>query len=90
MDAEGGLELEFADIAAHAALCRYADCTHRDEPGCAVRAAVEGGEVEPARYAGYLKLRKESEHHALSRLEKRRKDKAFGRMVREVKKRARG
>ncbi|HWR04609.1 MAG TPA: ribosome small subunit-dependent GTPase A [Humidesulfovibrio sp.] len=86
MGAEGGLELEFADIAAHAALCRYADCTHLDEPGCAVRAAVEGGEIAPARYAGYLKLRKESEHHALSRLEKRRKDKAFGRMVREVKK----
>ncbi len=86
MGAEGGLELEFADIAAHAALCRYADCAHRDEPGCAVRAAVERGDIEPARYAGYLKLRKESEHHALSRLEKRRKDKAFGRMVKALKK----
>jgi ribosome biogenesis GTPase / thiamine phosphate phosphatase len=89
MDAEGGLELEFADIAAHAALCRYADCTHRDEPGCAVRAAVEHGEIASTRYAGYLKLRKESEYHGLSRLEKRRKDKAFGRMVKAVKLRAR-
>lgn len=90
MGAEEGLEQEFADIAAHAALCRYADCAHVDEPGCAVRAAVERGEVEPARYRGYLKLRKESAFHELSRLDKRRRDKAFGKMVREVKKRAHG
>lgn len=90
MGAQDGLELEFADIAALASQCRYADCVHGAEPGCAVRAAVEGGELEAARYAGYLKLRKESAHHERTRLEKRRKDKAFGRMVREVKKRARG
>ncbi|MFT3763604.1 MAG: ribosome small subunit-dependent GTPase A [Pseudoxanthomonas sp.] len=53
--AEGG----FADIEALAAQCRFRDCTHRNEPGCAVRAAIERGELEPARLANYLKLRDE-------------------------------
>ena len=41
--------------------CRFGDCTHRVEPGCAVRSAVEGGQVSRARYESYLKLRKELE-----------------------------
>ena len=41
--------------------CRFGDCTHRVEPGCAVREGVEGGEVSRERYESYLKLRKELE-----------------------------
>jgi len=41
--------------------CRFSDCTHAVEPGCAVRAAVEAGEVSSARYESYLKLREELE-----------------------------
>jgi ribosome biogenesis GTPase len=41
--------------------CRFTDCTHRVEPGCAVRAGVEGGEVSRDRYESYLKLRSELE-----------------------------
>jgi ribosome biogenesis GTPase len=39
--------------------CRFADCTHRVEPGCAIRDAVESGTVSRARYESYLKLREE-------------------------------
>ncbi|MEQ4574776.1 MAG: ribosome small subunit-dependent GTPase A [Gammaproteobacteria bacterium] len=53
--AEGG----FADIEALAAQCRFRDCSHRSEPGCAVRAAIEAGRLDPARLANYLKLRDE-------------------------------
>lgn len=53
--AEGG----FADIEALAAQCRFNDCAHQAEPGCAVRAAIERGELDPARLANYLKLRDE-------------------------------
>ncbi len=53
--AEGG----FADIEALAAQCRFNDCAHQAEPGCAVRAAIERGELDPARLANYLKLRGE-------------------------------
>ena len=53
--AEGG----FGDIEALAAQCRFRDCQHQREPGCAVRAAVEAGTVEAGRVANYLKLRDE-------------------------------
>jgi ribosome biogenesis GTPase len=81
-DVEAGLEA----IAALAAQCRYGDCRHEGEPGCAVRAAVERGELPEERYANYLKLRKESEFATLSSLDRRRKDKAFGRFLKTVKK----
>ena len=79
-----GLELSFEEFTALAAECRYADCTHRHEPGCAVRAAVEAGDLQEDRYANYLKLRKESDHYAMSYLDKRKKDKAFGKMVKSA------
>lgn len=56
------------------------------EPGCAVRAAVENGELPEDRYSSYIKLKKESEHHEMSHLDKRRKDKAFGKFIKTAKK----
>lgn len=53
--AEGG----FADIEELAAQCKFRDCSHQNEPGCAVRAAVERGELDAGRLANYLKLRDE-------------------------------
>ncbi|WP_126429921.1 ribosome small subunit-dependent GTPase A [Brevibacillus marinus] len=49
----------FADIEEWAAQCRFRDCGHEAEPGCAVRAAVEAGELDPARLANYRKLLRE-------------------------------
>ena len=46
----------FADIEALAAECRFRDCRHQKEPGCAVRAAIEAGSLDPARFANFLKL----------------------------------
>jgi ribosome biogenesis GTPase len=60
------------------------DCRHSQEPGCAVLAAVETGELSEARYRSYLKLRKESEYHEMSYVDKRKKDRAFGRYVKSV------
>lgn len=54
-----GLGETFADIAAIAAKCRFADCTHNREPGCAVRKAIRTGELEEDRYDSYVKLLKE-------------------------------
>jgi len=69
-EADGALEDVFSDLAGLAAGCRYADCAHLNEDGCAVRQAVEGGTLPPERYASYLKLRKE-----LASLESRRREK---------------
>lgn len=56
---EEAIEESFTDIEALAAACRFRDCTHDREPGCAVRAAIEAGTVEAARVANFLKLRDE-------------------------------
>ena len=53
---EEGISSVFPDIGALARVCRFRDCTHVDEPGCAVRAAVESGELAPERLVSYLKL----------------------------------
>lgn len=53
--AEGG----FADVETLAEQCRFRDCRHEREPGCAVRAAVDAGTLDPRRFANYLKLRDE-------------------------------
>lgn len=51
----------YIEIAPHVAACRFQDCTHAHEPGCAVRAAVARGEISPERYDSYLRLRDELE-----------------------------
>ena len=50
------LQYAFPDFGRHLGNCQFHDCTHRKEPGCAVRAAVEAGQLEPSRYDSYLKL----------------------------------
>jgi ribosome biogenesis GTPase len=47
----------FPELAPLVELCKYNDCSHKNEPGCAVRAAVEAGKVSPQRYESYLRLR---------------------------------
>lgn len=81
---ENGVDKQFQDIARFAAQCRYADCTHQQEPGCAVRAAVERGEVSQDSWQHYLKLLAE-ERHNIAEHERRRQDRGFGRMVRNAK-----
>jgi len=52
-------EVTFADIETLASACRFSDCRHAAEPGCAVRAALDSGELDAGRWAHYLKLRDE-------------------------------
>ncbi len=84
LSTDEGLENSFADIAALAARCRFADCSHNNEPGCAIRKAIESGELDPAHYQSYLKLKAESAFNEMSYLDKRKKDRAFGKMVKSV------
>ena len=83
---ETGIEEVFDEITELSPDCRYSDCTHTHEEGCAVTMAVDEGKIPEDRYASYLKLRKEAMHYESSYLEKRRKDRQFGRMVKAVKK----
>lgn len=80
-----GIKETFKDIFQLAQTCRFSNCTHTEEPGCSVTEAVKNGELSGKRYQNYLKVRKESEFFEMSYLERRKKDKAFGKMCREVK-----
>jgi ribosome biogenesis GTPase len=80
---EVSLGRSFEDVEVLAAVCRFADCTHAHEPGCAVREAVAKGEFDAARYESYLKQRRELRQLALKqdKRARRQSDKAFGKMV---------
>ena len=81
-----GVDAGFEDVVEFSERCRYADCSHEHEPGCAVRAAIESGELSEDRYFSYIKLKKESDYHGMSYQDKRRKDRAFGRFIKSYKK----
>lgn len=84
LGASEGLDDSFADIKKLASECRFADCSHSNEPGCAIRKAIEHGELNPEHYQSYLKLKAESDFNEMSYVDKRKKDKAFGKMVKSV------
>jgi ribosome biogenesis GTPase len=84
--ASDGVNRGFEDLVGLSANCRYANCSHEHEPGCAVRVAVERGDLTEDRYASYMKLKKESEYYEMSYLDKRKKDRAFGRFIKSAKK----
>lgn len=73
------------DISGFAGSCRFDNCTHVAEPGCAVKDAVDKGLLEPDVYESYLKLRKESWHFSASEHEKRKRDKSFSKIGEEAK-----
>ncbi len=58
-NADEGIQHAFEDVEGFAAQCRFRDCAHRSEPGCAVRAALASGELEQERWDSYLKLQRE-------------------------------
>ena len=67
--------------------CRFNDCGHMSEPGCAVQAALKAGSIEEARLARWRKLLAEDRHNTAStRPAPPSKDKAFGKMVKQAKK----
>jgi len=84
--AGSGIEASFADIRDLAERCQFRNCLHSNEAGCAVLSAVENGELDPKRFQSFSKLRREFEYNEMSYLEKRRKDKIFGKMVKQVMK----
>ena len=84
-DAEGLGEV-FTDIDALVTSCRFSNCSHNGEPGCAIAAALADGSLAPDRHSSWRKLERETAHHerrvdALARAEERRKWKAIGKSV---------
>jgi ribosome biogenesis GTPase / thiamine phosphate phosphatase len=86
LSAGEGLDDSFADIRVLSSSCQFANCSHTNEPGCAIRMAIENGALNPEHYQSYLKLKKEAEFNEMSYVDKRKKDKAFGKFIRSVQK----
>lgn len=85
-DASGGLEMTFDEILELSQDCKYNDCTHLHEEGCAILEALAEGELDQASYDNYLKMYKEKLHYETSDEDKKRRDKGFGKMMKQVKK----
>lgn len=83
-DTSDGLENTFDHIFRLSNQCKFANCTHTHEKDCAILEAVENGLVSMASYRNYLKMEKERSHFNISIIEKRKKDKAFGKMCKEA------
>ena len=83
-DTSDGLENTFDHIFRLSSKCKFANCTHTHEKGCAVLDAVEKGVVPMASYRNYLKMEKERSHFNTDIIEKRKKDRAFGKMCKEA------
>lgn len=81
---EIGVENVFNEIGALAKNCKFSDCTHTSEPGCSVLQAVHSKSLDEQRYSNYQKLKKESDFYELTELEKRRKDRKFGKFVKNA------
>jgi ribosome biogenesis GTPase len=75
----------FDDIEAFARDCRFADCSHQTEPGCAVREAVESGAIDRRRWQNFVKLVREDARNSESLAEKHAREREFGRVVRNMK-----
>lgn len=85
-DVQRGLDEVFSDIVELARSCRFSTCQHDTEPGCAVTAATEAGELDANRLKRWRKLIAEEAHNSASLAERRSRDKAFGKMVKRVMK----
>jgi len=84
--ASRGIAESFSDVGELAQGCRFANCTHTTEIGCALLAALENGELSQERYQSYLSLLKESEYNQMSYVEKREKDRKFGQFIKSAMK----
>jgi ribosome biogenesis GTPase len=92
LDAGDGLDATFEDIEALALECRFRDCGHKNEPGCAVRAALESGALDAARWTGFQKLQREAafmeaKEDRMARLASRRHSIAISKANKASKKR---
>ncbi|MGE5796501.1 MAG: ribosome small subunit-dependent GTPase A [Ignavibacteria bacterium] len=81
---ESGITETFNEFTELSSECRFNDCTHTVEEGCAILDALEKGLVSKERYRNYRKMQKESLFNAMSYIEKRQRDKKFGKYIRSV------
>ncbi|WP_235291057.1 ribosome small subunit-dependent GTPase A [Portibacter lacus] len=85
-DSNQGLEITFDTIMEYANQCKYSDCRHVEERGCAVLAALENGEIDEAAYDNFRKLEKEKMYFEANKIDRKKKEKDFGKMIKNIQK----
>jgi len=80
-----GIENMFDEISQMSRECKYYDCTHEHEPGCAILQAIAEKKLDKNKYSNYLKIKKESDFYQMTDLEKREKDRKFGQFIKKAK-----
>ena len=81
---DDGLDETFSEILELSQSCKFHNCSHSNEKGCAILAAIKSGDLSEQRYQNYLKMKKESDFNQMSYLEKRKKDKGFAKLVKSA------
>lgn len=81
-----GITETFHEIADLARQCQFSDCTHTHETGCAIQKALEDGIISEERFRNFVRMTRETAYNDLSYVEKRRKDKNFGKLCKSVMK----
>lgn len=84
MSTDTGIDETFSEILELSQQCKFNNCSHSNEKGCAILAAIKAGELSEQRYKNYIKMKNESAFNEMSYSEKRKKDKDFGKMVKSV------
>lgn len=85
-DVNVGTDTLFDEIAVLAEQCKFADCTHINEPGCRVLEALESEVLDAEKYSNYVNLKKEAKYYEMTELEKKEKDRQFGKFIKIYKK----
>lgn len=85
-DTGAGVDDLFDEITTLAKNCKFADCTHTQEPGCAVLAELQAGKLDESKYANYISLKRETEYFEMNEVEKKEKSRQFGRFMKTMKK----
>ncbi|MDH5394210.1 MAG: ribosome small subunit-dependent GTPase A [Gammaproteobacteria bacterium] len=81
---DSGIDETFSEIRALSLNCRFKNCTHVNEKGCAVLAAINNAELEQKRYDNYMKMMRESEYNEMSYLDKKQKAKKLGKLIKST------
>jgi len=86
MSVDTGIDETFSEIVQLSQQCKFNNCTHVNEKGCAILAAINAGSLSEKRYNNYLNIKKEVDFNEMSYYQKRQKDKQFGKLIKSVMK----
>jgi ribosome biogenesis GTPase len=84
LSVDTGMDETFSEILELSQNCKFSNCSHTNEKGCAILAAINEGELSEQRYKNYIKMKNESAFNEMSYAEKRKKDKDFGKLIKSV------